>query len=68
MCIRDSFYRGSNNAPGTTGTGLGLAIVRELMVQHGGSVTLKSREGEGSIFALEFPLYDGQELEEEDED
>ena len=66
--VFERFYRGSNNAPGTTGTGLGLAIVRELMVQHGGSVTLKSREGEGSIFALEFPLYDGQELEEEDED
>jgi len=31
-------------------------------------VTLKSRLGEGSIFALEFPLYSGQELEEEDQD
>jgi PAS domain S-box-containing protein len=54
--IFERFYRGSNNTPGSTGTGLGLAIVKELMVQHGGKVTLKSRPGEGSVFALQFPL------------
>jgi signal transduction histidine kinase len=56
--IFDRFYRGKNNNPGTTGTGLGLAIVQELMIQHGGKVSLKSREGEGSVFALQFPLSD----------
>ena len=66
--VFERFYRGKNNMPGSTGTGLGLAIVRELMVQHGGSVTLKSRLGEGSIFALAFPLYAGQEVEEDDQD
>ncbi len=54
--IFDRFYRGSNNTPGSTGTGLGLAIVQELMMQHGGKVTLKSKVGEGSVFALQFPL------------
>jgi signal transduction histidine kinase len=54
--IFERFYRGSNNTPGSTGTGLGLAIVKELMAQHGGKVTLKSRLGEGSVFALQFPL------------
>jgi signal transduction histidine kinase len=54
--IFERFYRGSNNTPGSTGTGLGLAIVKELMAQHGGRVTLKSRKGEGSTFALQFPL------------
>jgi two-component system phosphate regulon sensor histidine kinase PhoR len=54
--IFDRFYRGSNNTPGSTGTGLGLAIVRELMNQHGGKVTLESQIGEGSVFALQFPL------------
>ena len=57
--VFDRFYRGSNNTPGTTGTGLGLAIVEELMLQHGGKVTLRSQPGEGSVFALQFPLYDG---------
>jgi PAS domain S-box-containing protein len=54
--VFDRFYRGSNNTPGSTGTGLGLAIVQELVLQHGGKVTLKSEVGEGSIFALQFPL------------
>jgi two-component system phosphate regulon sensor histidine kinase PhoR len=56
--VFDRFYRGKNNNPGSTGTGLGLAIVQELMIQHGGKVTLKSREGEGSVFTLQFPLSD----------
>lgn len=56
--VFDRFYRGSNNTPGTTGTGLGLAIVEELMLQHGGKITLRSKAGEGSIFSLQFPLYE----------
>jgi PAS domain S-box-containing protein len=55
--VFDRFYRGSNNTPGSTGTGLGLAIVQDLMSQHGGTVTLESKVGEGSIFALQFPLH-----------
>jgi two-component system sensor histidine kinase SenX3 len=57
--VFERFYRGSSNSPGSTGTGLGLAIVRELMLQHGGEVTLQSQVGKGSVFALRFPLYDG---------
>lgn len=37
------------------GTGLGLAIVKHVMNAHGGTVSLDSREGRGSIFALRFP-------------
>jgi PAS domain S-box-containing protein len=66
--VFERFYRGKNNTPGSTGTGLGLAIVRELMAQHGGSVTLRSRLGEGSIFALEFPFLGDREVEEEGQD
>ncbi len=54
--VFNRFYRGSNNTPSSTGTGLGLAIVRELMTRHGGRVTLRSKVGEGSVFALQFPL------------
>jgi PAS domain S-box-containing protein len=56
--VFERFYRGSNNTPGSTGTGLGLAIVQELMVRHGGKVILRSEKGEGSVFALHFPLSD----------
>ncbi len=62
--VFDRFYRGSNNTPGSTGTGLGLAIVRELMVQHGGQVTLKSQLDQGSTFALQFPLTDPSDQSE----
>ncbi len=54
--IFERFYRGRNNTPECTGTGLGLAIVQELIVQHGGQVTLQSQVGKGSVFVLQFPL------------
>ena len=57
--VFERFYRGSSNRPESTGTGLGLAIVRELMEEHKGKVTLQSQVGKGSVFALQFPLYDG---------
>lgn len=38
----------------TEGTGLGLAIVREVVQIHGGEVTVKSEEGQGSEFCLRF--------------
>jgi two-component system cell cycle sensor histidine kinase/response regulator CckA len=37
------------------GTGLGLSTVNGIMRQHGGAVSVKSVEGEGSRFALLFP-------------
>jgi signal transduction histidine kinase len=37
------------------GTGLGLYIVREILVAHGGGVTVESVEGQGTTFVLTFP-------------
>ncbi|MBK7010655.1 MAG: sensor histidine kinase [Saprospiraceae bacterium] len=34
------------------GSGLGLALVKELSELHGGGVTVKSKEGEGSVFTV----------------
>jgi signal transduction histidine kinase len=39
---------------GAKGTGLGLAIVREIMREHGGSVTLRNEPQRGATFSLRF--------------
>jgi len=39
----------------TGGTGLGLAIVKHVATNHGGEVSLWSREGDGSTFTLRLP-------------
>jgi signal transduction histidine kinase/CHASE3 domain sensor protein len=38
------------------GSGLGLAIVRNIVAEHGGSVTVESRLGEGSTFTVTLPV------------
>lgn len=38
------------------GSGIGLALVRELVLQHGGEISVESREGEGSTFTVAVPL------------
>ena len=38
------------------GSGLGLSIVRHITEAHGGSVTVESEPGRGSVFALRLPL------------
>ena len=51
--IFERFYRVDRaRSRETGGTGLGLAIVRHVATNHGGRVTVVSREGEGSTFTL----------------
>ncbi len=55
--IFERFYRvDPGRARETGGTGLGLSIVRHVAQNHGGTVLVDSREGEGSTFTLELPL------------
>jgi signal transduction histidine kinase len=38
-----------------TGTGLGLAIVKKAVDDHGGSISVSSKPGEGTIFTITLP-------------
>jgi signal transduction histidine kinase/DNA-binding response OmpR family regulator len=42
------------------GTGLGLAISKQIVEAMGGAMTVESREGEGSTFAFDLPVEEGQ--------
>jgi heavy metal sensor kinase len=53
--IFERFYR-VDEARSTEGSGLGLAIVKTLMEGMGGSVTVRSKLGEGSIFTATLPV------------
>lgn len=45
-----------SRAPDSAGSGLGLAIVRELVEAHGGSASLRSAPGEGTVVRVTLPV------------
>jgi len=58
--VFDEFYRSDRITPGTGGLGLGLAIAKQLVEQHGGTITIESPglNGRGSTFSVELPTLD----------
>ena len=54
--IFDRFYRTPKARAHTKGTGLGLSLVKQLLTQMGGSISVKSKIGEGSTFFVSFPI------------
>jgi two-component system sensor histidine kinase MprB len=52
--VFDRFYRGAE-ARGRPGSGLGLAIVRQVVSQHGGSITAEQAPGGGTLMRLRLP-------------
>jgi len=55
--IYERFYRvDKSHSRESGGTGLGLAITRNAVLMHRGSITVTSKEGEGSCFVVKIPL------------
>ncbi|MER5881925.1 HAMP domain-containing sensor histidine kinase [Streptomyces sp. NPDC001910] len=58
--VFDRFWRAEKSRSRRTGgSGLGLAIVRQLVTAHGGTVTVSSTAGAGSVFAVHLPCVEG---------
>ena len=54
--IFDKFYRGRGQRSTSQGTGMGLAIAKALVEAHGGTITVVSQLGSGSVFSFTLPL------------
>jgi signal transduction histidine kinase len=53
--VFEHFHR-AQNVGRIGGTGVGLAVASQIVAQHGGSLTVDSREGHGSTFTFRLPL------------
>lgn len=59
--IFDRFRRGSGPwGERSAGLGLGLYICKRIAEEHGGTITVSSKEGEGSTFTLGIPIHPPQ--------
>jgi signal transduction histidine kinase len=53
--VFDRFWR-APGARGMAGSGLGLAITRSVTELHGGTITLESERGRGTVFTVDLPV------------
>ena len=54
--IFEKFYRGREHRSMSQGTGMGLAISKVIVEAHGGSISVVSQIGSGSVFSIHLPL------------
>lgn len=53
--IFEKFYRGRDQRFTIQGTGMGLPIAKAIVEAHGGSISLTSQRGRGSVFSFTLP-------------
>lgn len=54
--IFEWFHRAQSTSRRVSGTGIGLASARQIVEQHGGTISVTSKEGQGSTFTVHLPL------------
>jgi two-component system sensor histidine kinase KdpD len=54
--VFDKFYRGRGQRQSVQGTGMGLAIAKAIVEAHGGTISLTTQPGHGSVFSFALPL------------
>jgi signal transduction histidine kinase len=56
--VFERFYQADSSRPGGEkhAAGLGLAIVLEIVQAHGGRISVRSQEGQGTTFLINLPL------------
>jgi two-component system, OmpR family, sensor histidine kinase KdpD len=57
--IFDKFYRGSDQRYRVQGTGMGLPIAKAIVEAHGGTISVISQLGQGSVFSFSLPIVRG---------
>jgi two-component system, OmpR family, sensor histidine kinase KdpD len=53
--IFEKFYRGKDQRYSVEGTGMGLPIAKAIVQAHGGTISLTSQRGNGSVFSFTLP-------------
>jgi signal transduction histidine kinase len=57
----ERYHRGSN-VSGIVGTGVGLYLVKMVVDLHGGTIAVKSKEGEGTRLTVRLPIKPSSQL------
>jgi two-component system, OmpR family, sensor histidine kinase KdpD len=58
--IFEKFYRGKDQRYSVQGTGMGLPIAKAIVEAHGGTISLTSQRGHGSVFSFTLPVDRGR--------
>jgi PAS domain S-box-containing protein len=53
---RNALFKEMVSTKGSSGTGLGLVMAQKVAVEHGGSITVRSEPGKGSVFTVRLPV------------